>query len=51
MLRIRVVNGKIVLEPIGDVTDEYYGVIKVGKWPRDLDEFLVEVIQKWWRGT
>ncbi len=49
MLRIEVVDGKIVLEPIKDIADKYYGVIRVKKWPRDLDEFLAEALQEWWR--
>ena len=49
MLRIEVVDGKIVLEPIRDVADKYYGVIRVKKWPRNLDEFLAEALQEWWR--
>ena len=48
-IRIRVVDGKIILEPLRDIADEYYGVVKIKKWPRDLDEFLVEAVQKWWR--
>ena len=49
MLRIEVVDGKIVLEPIKDIADKYYGVIRVKKWPRNLDEFLAEALQEWWR--
>jgi len=49
LVRIKIVDGKIVLEPLRDIADEYYGVIKVKKWPRDLDEFLVEAVQRWWR--
>lgn len=48
LLRLRVADGRIVLEPLGDVADKYYGVFKAKKWPRDLDEFLVEVAQEWW---
>jgi len=49
LVRIKVVDGKIVLEPLRDIADEYYGAVKIKKWPRDLDEFLVEAVQKWWR--
>jgi len=49
LVRIRVVNGKIVLEPLRDVADEFYGAIRVEKWPRDLDEFVNEAIRRWWR--
>ncbi len=48
-LRISIGNGRIVLEPIGGIADQYYGVVEVKEWPRDLDEFVVEAIQKWWK--
>jgi len=49
LLRMKVVDDKIILEPIENVTDKYYGIVEVKKWPRDLDEFLSEAIQEWWR--
>ncbi|RLG59206.1 AbrB/MazE/SpoVT family DNA-binding domain-containing protein [Candidatus Geothermarchaeota archaeon] len=48
-LRISIVNGRIVLDPLKSVADEYYGIMKIRKWPRDLDKFLVEAIRNWWR--
>ncbi|MCD6369326.1 MAG: AbrB/MazE/SpoVT family DNA-binding domain-containing protein [Thermoproteales archaeon] len=47
--RISVVDDKIVLVPLKSTADRYYGIVKVRKWPRDLDEFIVEAIQRWWR--
>lgn len=49
LLRVSVIDGKIVLEPVGGAADKYYGVFKARKWPKDLDEFLVEAAQEWWR--
>lgn len=49
LVMIRIVDDKIVLESIEDIVDKYHGIIRVEKWPKDLDEFLVEVIRKWWR--
>lgn len=49
LLRIKVVGDKVVLEPVKDITDKYYGVFEVKKWPESLDEFLVEVLQEWSR--
>ncbi|ADI32016.1 AbrB/MazE/SpoVT family DNA-binding domain-containing protein [Staphylothermus hellenicus] len=49
LLMLRIVDGKIVLEPIGDVADKYYGVVRVEKWPSDLDEFLAGAVREWWR--
>ena len=45
-LRVRVVDGKVVLEPVESVADRYFGAIKVKKWPADLDEFLEEAVSK-----
>jgi AbrB family looped-hinge helix DNA binding protein len=42
-------KGKIIIiEPTEPVADKYYGAFKITKWPEDMDEFIVEVIQKWW---
>ncbi len=49
LVRIEVVDGKIVLEPLRDIADEYYGIVRVREWPRDLDEFVNEVLREWWR--
>ena len=47
-------KGKVVvIEPWEAVADKYYGFFKIAKWPKDVDEFMVEVVGKWWvdRGT
>ncbi len=49
LLKLEVVNGKIVLEPLESVADKYYGVFRIEKWPRDIDEFLNEVLARWLR--
>ena len=42
-------KGKIIIiEPTEPVADKYFGAFKITKWPEDMDEFIVEVIQKWW---
>jgi AbrB family looped-hinge helix DNA binding protein len=38
----------IIMEPIEPVADKYYGAFKVTRWPENIDEFIVEVIKKWW---
>ena len=41
-------KGKIVIiAPIEPVADKYFGAFKVTNWPEDLDEFVVEVKEKW----
>jgi AbrB family looped-hinge helix DNA binding protein len=42
-------KGKIIImEPLEPVADKYYGAFKVTRWPENMDEFMVEVIKKWW---
>lgn len=43
----------IIIEASKPVADKYYGVFHVENWPRDLDEYTAEVMQKRWkqRGT
>ncbi len=48
-VRIRVEDGRLVLEPLKSIAEEFYGVFKVDRWPDDLDEFVVEVMREWWR--
>jgi AbrB family looped-hinge helix DNA binding protein len=38
----------IIMEPLEPVADKYYGAFKITKWPENMDEFIVEVIKKWW---
>ncbi|MEM1538165.1 MAG: AbrB/MazE/SpoVT family DNA-binding domain-containing protein [Candidatus Nezhaarchaeales archaeon] len=38
----------ITIEPLEPIADKYFGAFKITKWPEDLDEFIVEVMNKWW---
>ena len=38
----------IIIEPLEPVANRYFGAFKIASWPKDLDEFVVEVIKKWW---
>lgn len=38
----------IIIEPLEPVANRYFGAFKIARWPKDLDEFVVEVIKKWW---
>lgn len=38
----------IIMEPAEPVADKYYGTFKITKWPEDMDEFIEEIMQKWW---
>jgi len=48
-VRIMVENGKLILEPLKSIAENFYGVFRVDVWPDDLDEFIIKVIEKWWR--
>jgi AbrB family looped-hinge helix DNA binding protein len=48
-LNIRSKGKTIILEIAEPVADKYFGIVKVTKWPKnlDLDEYPVEVEKKW----
>lgn len=48
-LNIRSKGKTIILEVAEPVADKYFGIVKVTKWPKnlDLDEYAVEVEKKW----
>ena len=51
-MEVNTEGDKIVLKPVKSIADEYFGVFKVEKWPKDLDEFLVkEVTRRWLKDT
>ena len=52
-VRVKVEGERVIIEPIGSIAEEYFGAYKVGKWPEDLDSFMVETVRRWWasRGT
>jgi len=37
----------IIIEPLEPVANRYFGAFKIARWPKDLDEFVVEVIKRW----
>jgi len=47
-VNVRVEGRTIVLEPLESIADKYFGAFKISRWPKDLDEFLVEVARRWW---
>ncbi|MEM1582306.1 MAG: hypothetical protein QXK89_07330 [Candidatus Bathyarchaeia archaeon] len=38
----------IIIEPLEPIADKYFGAFKVARWPENLDEFIIEVMGKWW---
>ena len=47
-VNIKTKGKSIIMEPAEPVADKYYGAFKITQWPEDIDEFTVEVMQKWW---
>jgi len=47
-VEVSIERDKIVLKPIKSIADKYFGVFKVDKWPKDLDEFLAKEVTKRW---
>ena len=47
-VNIKTKGKSIIIEPTEPVADKYYGAFKITQWPEDIDEFTVEVMQKWW---
>lgn len=47
-LTMKVEGNTIIIKPMKPVADRYYGAFKVNRWPDDVDEFVVEVMKKWW---
>jgi AbrB family looped-hinge helix DNA binding protein len=38
----------IIIEPVESIADKYYGAFKIEKWPENLDDFIIQVMRKWW---
>ena len=47
-VNIKAKGKTIIIEPAEPVADKYYGAFKVDRWPEDMDEFIGQVMQKWW---
>jgi AbrB family looped-hinge helix DNA binding protein len=47
-VKVRIEGKTIIVEPVESIADKYYGVFKIEKWPEDLDDFIVQVMRRWW---
>ena len=47
-VRIATDGKRIIIEPVEPIADKYFGAFKIAKWPKDLDEFIVEATKRWW---
>jgi AbrB family looped-hinge helix DNA binding protein len=47
-VRIETDDEKIVIEPARPNSEKYFGAFRIDRWPRDLDEFMIEAMKKWW---
>ncbi len=43
-------SGRIILEPVGSNAERFYGVFRVKRWPRDLDEVVRDAVYEAWLG-
>ena len=48
-VRLETDGERIIIEPLKPVSDRYFGMFKVERWPEDLDDFIVEAVKRWWR--
>jgi AbrB family looped-hinge helix DNA binding protein len=46
-VKIRAKEKEVIIEPLEPVSDKYFGIYKIAKWPEDLDEFIVDVMRRW----
>ena len=50
MVKVKVENKKVVIEPIDQTTtnftEKYYGIVKVKRWPGNLEDFMGIVVRK-----
>jgi len=47
-VKIRAEEKAIIVEPVESIADKYYGAFKIEKWPEDLDDFIAQVMRRWW---
>jgi len=47
-VNIKTEGKTIIMEVVAPVADKYFGIFKINKWPEDMDEYAVEVMQKRW---
>ncbi len=45
--RIRIESEKKAIEPLESIADKFFGVFSSDRWPKDLDNFILEVIKNW----
>jgi len=51
-VKVVVEDKRIILEPLEPISEKFFGTLKIDRWPEDLDEFVAEVVKKWWeKGT
>jgi len=47
-VRVRAEGGRIVIEPLENIADKYFGVFEIAAWPEDMDELITEAVRRWW---
>jgi AbrB family looped-hinge helix DNA binding protein len=47
-VKVRAEGKTIIIESVESIADKYYGIFKIEKWSGDLDDFIVQVMKRWW---
>jgi AbrB family looped-hinge helix DNA binding protein len=47
-VKVTAKEGNVIIEPLEPSADKYFGAFKIAKWPEDLDEFVIDVMKRWW---
>jgi len=47
-VKIRAEGKAIIIEPVESIADKYYGAFKIENWPENLDDFIIQVMRRWW---
>ena len=48
-VNVKAEGKNIIMEPLESIADKYFGAFKVSRWPNDVDEFMAEVMKRWWK--
>jgi len=48
-VHIKTKEKAVIIELAEPVANKYYGIVKVKKWPEDLDEYAAETVHKLWK--
>ena len=47
-MKVTTKEKNVLIEPLEPSADKYFEAFKITRWPKNLDEFVVEVMKQWW---